>query len=98
MALPGPTGTTEADPGTAGTAKPEASEKEVPLEDGPAESGENPAPGGGFWDGHLGQGHRGERGLRGKGRAGALLTAPLTPPVLALFARVLSQRRVGAQP
>jgi hypothetical protein len=27
-------------------AKPEASEKEVPLEDGPAESGENSAPGG----------------------------------------------------
>jgi hypothetical protein len=38
--LPGPTGTTGADPGTAGTAKPKASEK-----DGPAESGENPAPG-----------------------------------------------------
>ena len=31
--------------GPAGTAKPKASEKEVPLEDGPAESGENPARG-----------------------------------------------------
>jgi hypothetical protein len=33
--------------GSAGTAKPKAPEKEdVPLEDGPAESGENSAPGG----------------------------------------------------
>ena len=40
VALPGPTGTTGTDPGTAGTVKPKASEK-----DGPAESGENPAPG-----------------------------------------------------
>ena len=54
VALPGPTGTTGTDPGTAGTAKPKASEKEVPLVDGPAESRENPAAGGGFWDGHRG--------------------------------------------
>jgi hypothetical protein len=40
VALPGPTGATGANPGTAGTAKPKASEK-----GGPAESGENPAPG-----------------------------------------------------
>ena len=40
VALPGPTGASGTDPGTAGTAKPKAAEK-----DGPAESGGNPAPG-----------------------------------------------------
>jgi hypothetical protein len=52
VALPGTTGTTGTNPGTAGAAKPRALEKKVPLKDGPAESGGNLAPGGGFWDGH----------------------------------------------
>jgi hypothetical protein len=54
VAFPGTTGATGTDPGAAGMAKPKSSEKKVPPKDGPAESGENPAPGDGFWDGHRG--------------------------------------------